>query len=75
MRREKKEKQKKKTEKKRRRRRGGKKNNNLFSFELGFQINNLVELRFLKRFYMMCLIYIKKIIKKTEVRILVDIII
>jgi hypothetical protein len=32
-----------------------KKNNNLFSFELGFQINNLVELWFLKIFYLMCL--------------------
>jgi hypothetical protein len=34
--------------KKRRRRRGGMKKNNLFSFELGFHINNLVELGFLK---------------------------
>jgi hypothetical protein len=33
----------------------GKKKNNLFSFELGFQINNLVELEFLKIFYLMCL--------------------
>jgi hypothetical protein len=45
-----KEKEKKKKKKKRRRRRrrggGGKKNNNLFSFELGFRINNLVELGF-----------------------------
>jgi hypothetical protein len=32
-----------------------KKNNNLFSFELRFQINNLVELGFLKIFYLMCL--------------------
>jgi hypothetical protein len=58
--------------KKRRRRRGGKKKNNLFSFELGFQINNLVELGFLKIFYLMCLIFKKK---KAKVRILVGIII
>jgi hypothetical protein len=54
------EKKNKKTEKKRRRRRGGKKNNNLFSFELGFQINNLVELGFLKIFYLICLTRKKK---------------
>jgi hypothetical protein len=41
-----------------------KKNNNLFSFELGFQINNLVELGFLKIFYLMCLTYKKKKKKK-----------
>jgi hypothetical protein len=41
-----KEKEKKKTKKRRQRRRGGKKKNNLFSFELGFQINNLIELGF-----------------------------
>jgi hypothetical protein len=42
----KKKREKKKKTKKKRRRRRGKKNNNLFSFELGFHINNLVELRF-----------------------------
>jgi hypothetical protein len=67
MEKKKKEKKKKKTEKKRRRRRGGKKNNNLFSFELGFQINNLVELGFLKIFYLMCLTRKKKRKKKAEV--------
>jgi hypothetical protein len=36
------------------------KNNNLFSFELGFQINNLVELGLLKIFYIMCLTFKKK---------------
>jgi hypothetical protein len=45
----------KKIEKKRRIRGGGKKKNNLFSFELGFQINNLVKLGFLKIFYLICL--------------------
>jgi hypothetical protein len=42
-------------------------NNNLFSFELGFQINNLVELGFLKIFYLMCLTRKKKEKKKAEV--------
>jgi hypothetical protein len=31
-----------------------KKNNNLFSFELSFQINNLIELGLLKIFYLIC---------------------
>jgi flagellar biosynthesis component FlhA len=62
----KKKKKKKKKKKERKKERNGeeeedreketkKKNNNLFSFELGFQINNLVELGFLKIFYLMCL--------------------
>jgi hypothetical protein len=50
-----------------------KKKNNLFSFELGFQINNWVELGFLKIFYLMCLIFF--FFKKAKVRILVGIII
>jgi hypothetical protein len=58
---------KKKTEKKKTEEETKKKNNNLFSFELSFQINNLVELRFLKIFYL------KK--KSSEVGILVSIII
>jgi hypothetical protein len=59
---------KKKTEKKKTEEETKKKNNNLFSFELSFHINNLVELRFLKIFYLK-----KK--KSAEVRILVGIII
>jgi hypothetical protein len=43
-------------------------------FELGFHINNLVELWFLKIFYM-CLTLKKKRKKKAKVRILVGIII
>jgi hypothetical protein len=61
MEKKKKEKKKKKTKKMRRRRGGGKNNNNLFYFELGFQINNLVELGFLKIFYLMCLMRKKKL--------------